>query len=70
MVASLRAEGHDAVLLDLDHPSTFPKTMRDVDRVFLLTGHTVAMLVQSKTFEDEARKTFVQQIVRGHVWCL
>ena len=48
----------------------FAKTMRDVDRVFLLTGHTVAMLVQSETFEDEARKTFVQQIVRGHVWCL
>ena len=62
-VASLRAQGHDAVLLDLDRPSTFAAALRGVDRVFLLTGYTVAMLAQSKTFVDAARKASVQHIV-------
>jgi hypothetical protein len=34
-----------------------------VDRVFLLTGYTVAMLVQSKAFVDAAKKARVQHIV-------
>lgn len=62
-VSALRAEGHDAVLLDLDRPSTFAAALRGVDRVFLLTGYTVAMLAQSKTFVDAARKASVQHIV-------
>lgn len=62
-VASLQAEGYDAVLLDLDRPSTFADALRGVDRVFLLTGYTVAMLVQSKTFLDAARKACVEHIV-------
>ena len=62
-IATLRAEGRDAVLLDLDRPSTFADALRGVDRVFLLTGYTVAMLAQSKTFVDAARKASVQHIV-------
>ncbi len=62
-VASLRAEGYDAVLLDLDRPATFAEALRGVDRVFLLTGYTVAMLAQSKTFVDAARKASVQHIL-------
>jgi len=35
---ALKQEGRDAVLLDLDQPSTFAAAFRGVDRVFLLTG--------------------------------
>jgi NAD(P)H dehydrogenase (quinone) len=70
---ALQQEGRDAVLLDLDQPSTFAAALRGVDRVFLLTGYTVAMLVQSKTFVDAAKKARVQHIVHlgvfGHWDC-
>jgi uncharacterized protein YbjT (DUF2867 family) len=59
----LRAEGRDAVLLDLDDPRTFAAALAGVDRLFLLTGYTVAMLAQSKTLVDAARKARVQHIV-------
>ena len=62
-VAALHAAGHDTVLLDLDRPSTFAAALRGVERVFLLTGYTVAMLAQSKMFVDAARKASVQHIV-------
>jgi NAD(P)H dehydrogenase (quinone) len=64
---ALQQEGRDAVLLDLDQPNTFAAALRGVDRVFLLTGYTVAMLVQSKTFVDAAKKARVQHI---GVWAL
>src|SRR6266404_9319153 len=62
-VATLQQQGRDAVLLDLDNPTTFAGALHGVDRVFLLTGYTVAMLAQSKTFVDAARKARVQHIV-------
>ncbi len=62
-VATLQKQGRDAVLLDLDNPTTFAGALHGVDRVFLLTGYTVAMLAQSKTFVDAARKARVQHIV-------
>ena len=62
-VAALQEQGRDAVLLDLDNPTTFAAALHGVDRVFLLTGYTVAMLAQSKTFVDAARKARVQHIV-------
>jgi NAD(P)-dependent dehydrogenase (short-subunit alcohol dehydrogenase family) len=43
-VEALRAAGRDAVLLDLDDPATFPAALHGVDRLNLVTGHTVAML--------------------------
>jgi hypothetical protein len=71
---ALQQEGRDALLLDLDQPNTFAAALRGVDhRVFLLTGYTVAMLVQSKTFVDAAKKARVQHIVHlgvfGHWDC-
>jgi NAD(P)H dehydrogenase (quinone) len=37
-VAALQQQGRDAVLLDLDNPTTFAAALHGVDRVFLLTG--------------------------------
>jgi hypothetical protein len=62
-IERLRAEGRDAVLLDLDDPRTFGAALAGVDRLFLLTGYTVAMLAQSKTLVDAAKKARVQHIV-------
>jgi uncharacterized protein YbjT (DUF2867 family) len=58
-VDELRAAGRDAVRLDLDDPSTFAHALHGVDRVYLLTGYTVAMLTQSKTLVDAAVKAGV-----------
>jgi NAD(P)H dehydrogenase (quinone) len=72
-VATFQQQGQDAVLLDLDSPATFATALYGVDRVFLLTGYTVAMLAQSKTFIDAARKARIQHIVHlgvfGHWDC-
>jgi NAD(P)H dehydrogenase (quinone) len=62
-VERLRSEGKDAVHLDLDDPKTFGLALAGVDRVLLLTGYTVAMLSQSKTFVDAAKKASVDHIV-------
>jgi uncharacterized protein YbjT (DUF2867 family) len=62
-VEAFRAHGEDAVYLDLDDPRTFAGALAGVDRLFLLTGYTVAMLVQSKTLIDAAKKAGVQHIV-------
>jgi NAD(P)H dehydrogenase (quinone) len=62
-IERFRAEGRDAVLLDLDDPRTFGPALFGVDRLFLLTGYTVAMLTQSKTLVDAARKARVRHIV-------
>jgi NAD(P)H dehydrogenase (quinone) len=43
-VERLRREGKDAVYLDMDDPRTFALAMAGVDRLFLLTGYTVAMV--------------------------
>lgn len=59
----LRQEGKDAVYLDMDDPRTFALAMAGVDRLFLLTGYTVAMVTQSKTLVDAAKKAGVKHIV-------
>lgn len=61
--ARLRSEGMDSVLLDLDDPRTFVQALHRVDRAFLLTGYTVAMLAQSKAFVDAARRARVRHLV-------
>ncbi len=58
-----REEGHDAVVMDLDNPSTFPSALASVDRVFLLTGYTSDMLRQSKMLIDAAVEAGVSHIV-------
>lgn len=62
-VEQLKSQGKDAVYLDLDKPSTFGAALAGVDRLFLLTGYTVAMLTQSKTLIDAANKAGVKHIV-------
>ena len=62
-VLRLSGEGKDVVHLDLDDPRTFGAALAGVDRVFLLTGYTVAMLAQSKTLVDAASKAGVKHIV-------
>jgi NAD(P)H dehydrogenase (quinone) len=42
------------VFLDLDRPETFREALTGVDRLFLATGYTVAMVHQSKTIVDAA----------------
>ena len=46
-VSALQQQGRDAVLLDLDDPTTFAAALHGVDRVLLLTGYTVAFLAAS-----------------------
>lgn len=67
-VDSWKEANHDAVLLNLDDPSTFGPALRNVDRAFLLTGHTVDMLAQSKTFIDASRKAEVTYIAHMGVF--
>ncbi|KAH6863564.1 NmrA family protein [Alternaria alternata] len=62
-VERIKNEGKEAVHLDLDDPKTFAFALAGVERVFLLTGYTVAMLTQSKTFVDAAVKAGVKHIV-------
>jgi len=62
-VDRLKAEGKNAVYLDLDRPETFGAALAGVDRLFLLTGYTVAMLTQSKTLVDAASKAGVEHVV-------
>ena len=60
---ALKEKYGNAVFMDLDDPRTFDAALKDVDRLFLLTGYTVAMLVQSKAVIDAAKKAGVKQIV-------
>jgi NAD(P)H dehydrogenase (quinone) len=52
-----------AVYLDLNDPLTFANALQGVDRLFLLTGYTVAMLAQSKTLIDAAITADVNYVV-------
>jgi len=62
-VVQLKEKFGDAVFLDLDDPRTFPEALKGVDRLFMLTGYTVAMVVQSKALVDASQKTGVKHIV-------
>lgn len=54
--------GH-AVYMDLDQPETFAAPLHDIDSLFLLTGYSVSMLIQSKTIIDAAVIAGVNHIV-------
>ncbi|MBD7969574.1 NmrA family NAD(P)-binding protein [Paenibacillus gallinarum] len=58
-----RAEGREAVVLDLNRPETFAEALAGVDRVFLLTGYTSDMLFQSKKLVDASVDSGVSHIV-------
>ena len=49
--------------IDLDDPRTFDEALKDITGLFLLTGYTVAMLVQSKSLIDAAQRNSVKHIV-------
>src|SRR5258708_17404780 len=49
--------------IDLDDPRTFDEALKHVTGIFLLTGYTVDMLVQSKTLIDAAKRHGVNHIV-------
>src|ERR1700738_1837489 len=49
--------------IDLDDPRTFDHALKDVTGIFLITGYTVDMLMQSKTLIDAARRNGVKHIV-------
>jgi NAD(P)H dehydrogenase (quinone) len=67
-IEQMQAAGKDAVHFDLDDPQTFVTALAGVDRLFLLTGYTVAMLAQSKTLVDAARKAGVRHIVHQGIF--
>jgi uncharacterized protein YbjT (DUF2867 family) len=67
-VERLQSQGREAVFLDLDDPRTFGEALAGVDRIYLLTGYTVAMLAQSKTLVDAAIKAGVQHIVHQGIF--
>src|SRR3954468_22173508 len=58
-----RAEGRPAVQLDLDDARTFAAALEGIDRLFVMTGYTVAMTHQTKTITDAAADAGVGYIV-------
>ncbi|MGG4147678.1 NmrA family NAD(P)-binding protein [Paenibacillus algorifonticola] len=58
-----QTEGREAVVLDLNEPTTFASALAGVDRVFLLTGYTADMLIQSKQLVDAAVDAGISHIV-------
>ncbi len=59
----LQKQYGEAVYLDLAEPRTFGDAIQGVNSLFLLTGYTVEMLVQSKALVDAARRAGVKHIV-------
>src|ERR1700751_2496986 len=49
--------------IDLDDPRTFDQALKDVTGIFLITGYTVDMLVQSKSLIDAARRNGIKHMV-------
>lgn len=62
-LTKLKKQYGNVVYLDLNDPRTFDEALQGVDRLFLLTGYTVDMLVQSKAIVDTAKKAGVKHIV-------
>src|SRR5437899_6487048 len=50
-------------LIDPDDPRTFDEALNNVTSIFLITGYTVDMLVQSKSLIDAAKRSGVNHIV-------
>lgn len=50
-------------LIDLDDPRTFDEALNNVTSIFLISGYTVDMLVQSKSLIDAAKRSGVNHIV-------
>ena len=63
VVERWRAEGRSAAQLDLDDARTFSAALDGIDRLFVMTGYTVAMTHQTKTITDAAADAGVGHIV-------
>lgn len=55
--------GLPVVEMDYDRPETILPALQGVDAAFLMTGYTIDMLRQSKSFIDDAKKAGVKHIV-------
>jgi NAD(P)H dehydrogenase (quinone) len=65
-VGSRRKANHQfgaSRFIDLDDPRTFDEALENITGIFLITGYTVDMLVQSKSLIDAAKRNGVQHIV-------
>ncbi|OLE35836.1 MAG: hypothetical protein AUG48_09625 [Actinobacteria bacterium 13_1_20CM_3_68_9] len=62
-VALWRSEGRPAVQLDLDDARTFAAALEGINRLFVMSGYTVAMTHQTKTITDAAADAGVGHIV-------
>jgi NAD(P)H dehydrogenase (quinone) len=62
-LAKLKNDYGEAVFLNLDDPRTFAQALIGVHSLFMLTGYSVTMLVQSKALVDAAKKAGVRHIV-------
>jgi NAD(P)H dehydrogenase (quinone) len=49
--------------IDLDDPRTFDDALKNITSIFLITGYTVDMLVQSKSLIDAAKRNGVKHVV-------
>ena len=58
-----RNQGRSAVHIDLDDARTFRTALQGIDRLFVMTGYTVAMTHQTKTITDAAADAGVGHIV-------
>ncbi len=53
--------------IDLDDPRTFDEALKNVTGIFLITGYTVDMLVQSKTLIDAPAKRLIMSCTWAHL---
>ncbi len=66
--ATFAGSGVVTVHLDLNDPASVQAAVRGVDRIFLLTGYTVAMLPQSKLVVDYGHAAGAEHIVHMGAW--
>jgi uncharacterized protein YbjT (DUF2867 family) len=62
-VEQWQAGGRSAAHLDLDDARTFPAALEGTDRLFVMTGYTVAMTHQTKVLTDAAADAGVGHMV-------
>lgn len=55
--------GIETVILDFDDPSTHLPAFEGIDRLFMMTGYSVDMLLQSKVLTDNAKKAGISHVV-------
>lgn len=61
--AAFHDKGIATVILDFDDDSTHLAAFEGIDRLFMMTGYTVDMMLQSKVLLDNARKAGIKHVV-------